>query len=249
MRKIECIIVDDEPLALDLLEKYITKTPFLHLLWRCSNAKEALDISKNTQVDLLFLDIQMPEINGLELSRMINPETKVIFTTAYDEFALEGFKVNALDYLLKPFNYEEFRSSAEKAGNWFTLIDANQRPALKEFIFVKSEYRQLQIRLNDVLYFEGSKDYIKIWLGNSARPIMTLMSLKNMETELPADKFMRIHRSYIISLDRIQAIDRNHVIINNDIRIVIADPYKEKFQRFVNSRAAGYFTDYRHGKT
>ena len=165
-QKITCIIVDDEPMALNLVESYVLKTPFLDLQKKCSSAIEAMEFVKTNPVDLLFLDIQMPDLTGLEFSRMLPKETRVIFTTAFNEYALEGFKVQALDYLLKPFDYAEFLVAANKAHTWFGLIKGNIEKQIseeKEFLFVKSEYKQLRIKLADVLYFEGLKDYIKIW--------------------------------------------------------------------------------------
>jgi DNA-binding LytR/AlgR family response regulator len=163
----------------------------------------------------------------------------VIFTTAFHEYALEGFKVNALDYLLKPFNYEEFLTSANKAKEWFELTSHIAGPGPEPYIFVRSEYKQVKIPLNEVLYFEGCKDYIKIWLVNKSKPVMTLMSLKALEKELPPGSFMRIHRSFIIALNKIQAIDRSHVIINTTVRILVAEQYKNAFQDFINNKSVG----------
>lgn len=233
---ITCIIVDDEPMALNLVASYVEKTPFLELKKKCSSAIEAMEFIKTEPVDLLFLDIQMPDLSGIEFSKMLPQDSRVIFTTAFDQYALEGIKVEALDYLLKPFDYAEFLAAANKASKWFSLIRGNQQshlPEEKEFLFVKSEYKQLRIKLADVLYFEGLKDYIKIWLKDSPKPVLTLMSLKSLEEELPEDKFMRVHRSFIVSLDNIQTIERSQIIIN-DQRITVSDHYKPQFQAFVN---------------
>ncbi|MCX6257947.1 MAG: LytTR family DNA-binding domain-containing protein [Bacteroidia bacterium] len=239
MTKISCIIVDDEPLALNLLERYVRKTPFLEMVYRCSNAIEALEILNKQTIDLIFLDIQMPELSGIEFSRVIGKDAKIIFTTAFDEYAIEGFKVNALDYLLKPFNYEEFLRAANKAREWFQMVYSRQKTQEDNhnYIFVKSEYKQIKIQLNEVLYFEGLKDYIKIWLKDNTRPILTLMSLKSLEKKLPPDKFMRIHRSFIVALDKIQSVERSQIIIKNNVRITIADQYKEKFQDFITGKS------------
>ena len=201
--KITCVIVDDEPMALNLVESYVEKTPFLDLKQKCSSAIEAMEFIKNNPVDLLFLDIQMPDLTGIEFSKMLPKETRVIFTTAFDHYALEGFKVEAIDYLLKPFDYAEFLAAANKAATWFELVKGKKQSVLseeKEFLFVKSEYKQLRIKLADVLYFEGLKDYIKIWLKDNPKAILTLMSLKSLEEELPETQFMRVHRSFIVSL-------------------------------------------------
>lgn len=239
--KISCIAVDDEPMALNLVESYIEKTPFLELKAKCSNALEAMDFIKTTPVDLLFLDIQMPDLSGIEFSKMLSKNSRVIFTTAFDQYALEGFKVEALDYLLKPFDYAEFLTAANKAQNWFELVKSQKAPHKllseeKEFLFVKSEYKQLRIKLSDVLYFEGLKDYIKIWLKNQPKPILTLMSLKSLEQELPESQFMRVHRSFIVALNNINIIERSQIIINNK-RITVSEHYKPKFLEFINKNS------------
>ncbi|GAA3514351.1 LytTR family DNA-binding domain-containing protein [Aquimarina addita] len=237
--KVSCVIVDDEPMALNLVESYVEKTPFLVLKKKCSSGIEAMTFIKDNPVDLLFLDIQMPDLTGIEFSKMLPKGIRVIFTTAFDQYALEGFKLEALDYLLKPFDYAEFLSAANKAYSWFELVKGKQKNSThqeKEFLFVKSEYKQLRIKLADVLYFEGFKDYIKIWLKNTAKPILTLMSLKSLENELPGTKFMRIHRSFIISLKNIEVIERNQIIINKQ-RITISEQYRPKFLTFINNNS------------
>lgn len=237
--KITCVIVDDEPMALNLVESYVEKTPFLELKKKCSSAIEALEFIKNEPVDLLFLDIQMPDLSGIAFSKMVPKETRIIFTTAFDQYAIEGFKVEALDYLLKPFDYAEFLAASNKARNWFELVKGNQQSNVsdeKDFLFVKSEYKQLRIKLDDVLYFESLKDYIKIWLKDNPKPILTLMSLKSLEEELPNTKFMRVHRSFIVSLKNIEVIERSQIIINKQ-RITVSEQYKTDFLEFVNNNS------------
>ncbi|MDO5971402.1 LytTR family DNA-binding domain-containing protein [Flavivirga aquimarina] len=237
--KITCVIVDDEPMALNLVESYVEKTPFLVLKKKCSSAMEAMEYVKTDPVDLLFLDIQMPDLTGLEFSKMLPKDSRVIFTTAFDQYALEGFKVEALDYLLKPFDYAEFLAASNKAYNWFSLIKEKQTSIIseeKEFLFVKSEYKQLRIKLADVLYFEGLKDYIKIWLKDNPKPILTLMSLKSLQEELPETQFLRVHRSFIVSLKSIEVIERSQIIINNQ-RITVSEQYKPAFLAFVNNNS------------
>ena len=237
--KITCVIVDDEPMALNLVESYVEKTPFLDLKQKCSSAIEAMEFIKNNPVDLLFLDIQMPDLTGIEFSKMLPKETRVIFTTAFDHYALEGFKVEAIDYLLKPFDYAEFLAAANKAATWFELVKGKKQSVLseeKEFLFVKSEYKQLRIKLADVLYFEGLKDYIKIWLKDNPKAILTLMSLKSLEEELPETQFMRVHRSFIVSLKNIDVIERSQIIIN-DQRITVSEQYKPKFLEYINNNS------------
>jgi two-component system, LytTR family, response regulator LytT len=240
MINISCILVDDEPLALDLLERYVIRTPFLDCRHKCSSALEALEILDKQSIDLIFLDIQMPELNGIEFSRIIEKNIKIIFTTAFNKYAIDGFKVNALDFLLKPFNYEEFMKAANKAKEWFELIHLQKLvlPANdNNFIFVKADYKQLKIQLNNVLYFEGLKDYVKIWLGDQAKPVLTILSLKSLAEKLAPSKFMRIHRSFIVALDKIQSVERNQVLMPNNIRITIAEQYKEKFRDFLAGKS------------
>lgn len=240
--KITCIIVDDEPMALNLVESYVEKTPFLQLKQKCSSAIEAMEFIKSEPVDLLFLDIQMPDLTGIEFSKMLPKETRVIFTTAFDQYALEGFKVEALDYLLKPFDYPEFLAAVNKASTWFQLTKGTKSNAPseeKEFLFVKSEYKQLRIKLADVLFFEGLKDYIKIWIKDNPKPILTLMSLKSLEQELPETQFMRVHRSYIVSLKNIETVERSQIVINKK-RITVSEQYKPKFLEFVSRNSLNF---------
>jgi DNA-binding LytR/AlgR family response regulator len=235
-QKITCLIVDDEPMALSLMEDYVNKIPFLDLKGKCSNAFQALEKMHDEKIDVLFLDIQMPELNGIELSRSLSKNTRVVFTTAFDQYALDGFKVEALDYLLKPYNFEEFYLAALKAKEWFDLVtlatDNSENKTIGEYLFIRSDYKQLKILLKDILYIEGLKDYVKIWLVGEDRPILTHSSLKKLEEELPSKLFMRVHRSFIIALDKIEAIERSQAIIKKQY-IPIADQFKQKFQEFV----------------
>lgn len=237
MRKINCLIVDDEPLALGLVEGYVQRTPFLELKGKCLSALEALNILNSEKIDLIFLDIQMPDMSGIDLSKTLSHGTRVIFTTAFKDYAFEGFKVNAIDYLLKPFNYTEFLRAANKAAEYLNMdLSKKNLVYTDNFIFVKSEYKQLKINLEEVYYFEGLKDYIKIWVSSQTKPILTLMSLKTIEQELPEDRFMRVHRSFIIALDKIESVERSQIIINKE-RITIAEQYKPKFQAFVEAKS------------
>ncbi len=240
--KISCVIVDDEPIALNLVESYVEKTPFLTLKKKCSSAIEAMEFMKTEPVDLLFLDIQMPDLTGIEFSKMLSKETRIIFTTAFDQYAIEGFKVEALDYLLKPFDYAEFLAAANKANTWFELVKGKEQNIVseeKEFLFVKSEYKQLRIKLADVLYFEGLKDYIKIWLKDNPKPILTLMSLKSLEEELPITQFMRVHRSFIVSIKNIEVIERSQIVINKQ-RITVSEHYKPNFLEYVKRNSLNF---------
>lgn len=233
---LNCIIVDDEPLALDVIERYVRKISFLNLVKRCQSAAEALPVIENQSVDLVFLDIQMPEITGVQLSRMIRQDVKIVFTTAYADFALEGFKVNAVDYLLKPVSFEELYKAASKALDLHRLQNGIIPEKGEEFFFVRSEYRQVKIEIKDIVLIEGLKDYVKIHLKSTPKPVMTILSLKSLEERLPRDRFMRIHRSYIVALDQIEAIERSQVIIR-DVRITVADQYKDRFNEFVQGKS------------
>lgn len=235
---ITCLIVDDEPVARDILENYVSRTPFLDLKGKCGGVTEALKHLDGKTIDLLFLDIQMPGINGVDFSRTLSGNIKVIFTTAFEQYALEGFKVNAMAYLLKPFSYPEFLEATMRAKEWFDLKAGpgkmGSNPA-DDGLFVKSEYKLVNIKYRDILYVEGMKDYAKFFLAGESKPVYTLMSLKSLEDRLPAGQFMRVHRSYIVNLDRINAVERSEIIFG-DISIPVAENYKAVFQNFLKSR-------------
>lgn len=239
MRKIRCLVVDDEPLALGLIEDYVLKTPFLELVNKFSSAFQAIEALQSEKIDLIFLDIQMPGLTGIEFSKLLQNGPKVIFITAYSQYALEGFKVDALDYLVKPINYQEFLKASNKALTWFNLTEQNTEPKFEPSsntsIFVKSEYKLLKVEFDNILYIEGLKDYVKIYLKDQTKPILSLMSLKTLEEKLPSDQFMRIHRSYIVNLQQIARIERNRIVFGS-VYIPIADSYKEPFQEFLNKK-------------
>ena len=233
---ITCIIVDDEPMALQLLESYVLRTPYLQLEGKFSNGIEVLQfLHEKKQIDIIFMDIQMPEIDGLELSKKIPIQTKIIFTTAFDQYAIEGYKVNATGYLLKPFNYIEFLEATEKAKQ-LLLPTKNKEVEIPDYIFVKSEYKQIQIFLNDIIYIESMKDYAKIFLTSQSSPIVTLLSLKKLNEELPKENFMRVHRSFIVSLEKIEIVEKNQIVFGKQ-RITVAEPYREQFENFINARS------------
>ena len=194
--KLSCAIIDDEPLAVELMESYVRKTPFLELQGSFGSGVAAFGMLCDRPVDLLFCDIQMPGLNGVEFSRMLPADTRVIFTTAFSRYAVEGFRVNAVDYLLKPISYADFLAAAQKALEWFELKRHAGAPAddLRS-IFVKTEYRLRQIELERILYIEGLKDYVKIHVEDEPHPVLSLMSLKSLEEQLPADRFIRVHRA------------------------------------------------------
>ena len=241
--KLKCAIVDDEPLALGLLESYAKKTPLLELCGCYSSAIEAMKHLQETPVDLLFLDIQMPDLNGLEYSRMVDEQTRIVFTTAFDQYAIDGYRVNALDYLLKPISYADFMQAVNKAVQWFELkqkaAEAPQKTAdsvtnlAGEYIYVKSDYKLVQIELDKILYIEGLKDYIKIHTEDEPRPILSLISMRAMEEKLPADRFIRVHRSFIVQKQKIKVIDKGRIVFGKEY-IPISDSYKQELQNYVN---------------
>jgi two-component system response regulator LytT len=247
---LNCIAVDDEPLALGLVSSFIEQTPFLKLIGRFSSAVEALKAIHAQKIDVVFLDIQMPDLNGIELARVLDNsksnKPRIIFTTAYNQFALEGYRVDALDYLLKPFNYEEFLHAANKALAYGELVEKSNAPAVApvaaivaeeriedEYLFLKVEYQLVRIALNDILYIEGLKDYVKVWLKSVEKPILSLTSLKSLEEKLPSKRFMRVHRSFIVSLDKINSITRNALQIGK-VNITVGDQYKDAFSQFLS---------------
>ena len=240
MKKITCLIADDEPMALNLIESYVLKTPFLELKAKCNSAIEAMQVLEDQKdIDLFFLDIQMPDLTGLEFSKLLPQNSRVIFTTAFDQYAIDVYKVNALDYLLKPFDYNEFLNASTKARNYFESqqsVSVSKPEKKQEFFFVKSEYKQIKINFSEILYIEGLKDYVKIYLKDNPKPILTLMSLKKLEEELPSENFMRIHRSFIIGLDKIETIERNHIVIGKE-QIAIAPNYKDSLMEYIGGKS------------
>lgn len=236
---IKCIAIDDEPLALELVAKFIKQTSFLDLCASFDNAIEALGYVNTNEIDLIFLDIQMPDLSGMEFARILDGKKgdhkpRIIFTTAYNQFAIEGYKVDALDYLLKPFSYEDFLKSSTKAYQYFEEKNTKpQTPSHVDYIFLKVEYQLVKIMLKEITYVEAYKDYVKVYLIDKPNPILSLTSLKSMEEMLPSEKFMRIHRSFIISLDHIDSIARNAVNIGNTT-ITVSENYKDNFQQFLN---------------
>lgn len=232
-----CAIIDDEPLAISLLESYVNKTPFLQLVGKFNSALNALSELSSQPVDLLFLDIQMPELNGLEFSRILKTDTRIIFTTAFEQYALDSYKVNALDYLLKPISYPDFLKAANKALQWYELVKGNKgNENNTESIFIKTEYKLVQVELRKILYIEGLKDYVKIFIEDEPHPILSLMSIKSLEELLPSNRFIRVHRSFIVQPEKIKVIERNRIVFGKEY-IPISDNYKQKFMEFLSQRS------------
>lgn len=232
---IKCIAIDDEPLALNQIVKYIEKTPFLETVASFDNPFPAIEYLEQNHVDLMFVDINMPDLNGLDFVKSLTNPPKIIFTTAHSEYALEGFKVDAIDYLLKPISYSQFLKSANKAKTWFELQNQDA-PKLKtddEFLLIKSEHKIVRINLTEIKYIEGMREYVRIHLVGQ-KPVMSLLSMKKVEESLPANRFMRVHRSYIVNLSRITTIERLRIIFDDKVYIPVGDQYKEKFQEFLD---------------
>ncbi|MDO4461033.1 MAG: LytTR family DNA-binding domain-containing protein [Bacteroidia bacterium] len=252
---IQTLVVDDEPLAQNLVAQYVQQTPFLELCGRCSNAKEAYERISEGDVDLVFLDVQMPGMSGLTLMKSMPDDPalrpKVIFTTAFSEYAIEGFKLDAVDYLLKPFDFDEFLKAAVKAQRQIELeqqayTNTNNTSFTSEastddsYFFVKSEYKLVRIDIPKIVYIEGLKDYIKIYLEDEAKPVLTLQSLKAVERRLSSTEFVRIHRSFIVNINHVRGVDRAGVIISantgNNSTLPIGDGYRASFMAMIESR-------------
>lgn len=231
---LNCAIIDDEPLAAGLLESYVEKTPELNLTGAYNSAVAAMKELRDNPADVLFLDIQMPELSGLEFANLLPKETKIIFTTAFDRYAVEGYKVNAVDYLLKPISYDKFLLSVNKVIELFNVANKQKVLSRDRFIYVKSEYKLIQIKFDDVLYVEGLKDYIKIYLAGSRKPVMSLMNMKKLEDLLPSPQFMRVHRSFIVNMSKADMIDRGRIVIEGSL-VPVSDSYKEQFQDYLDS--------------
>jgi DNA-binding LytR/AlgR family response regulator len=237
----KCIAIDDEPLALNIIKEYAGRIDYIDLVACCTNPLEAIKILNKEDIDLIFLDIQMPNISGLELIKSIGKSPMFVFTTAYSNYALEGYELNAVDYLLKPFAFDRFFKATNKAYELSMLRKnkinpVNQQLDLHEtekYLMIKVEYSTVRLNLNEILYIEGLKDYVKIYTGK--KPILTKSTMKNMEEKLPSDSFIRVHKSFIVSVAKIDSIENNRILYG-DKRIPIGNQYKLEFNRFLESR-------------
>ena len=251
---IKCLAVDDEPLALKQLVAYIEKIPFLELAGQASNAVEAHRILQEEMVDAMFCDINMPDLNGMDFVKSLASPPLVVFTTAYADYAVEGFRVNAVDYLLKPFGLDEFKRAAERVRErslpptpsqgggglpGSPSQGGGQGEARGSSLYVKSDYRVLRITISQIRYVEAMSEYLRIYLDGEAKPVITLLSMKKMEERLPKDTFMRIHRSYIVNLTKVVEVNKNRVILDADTYLPIGDMYREAFQRYLDERFLG----------
>ena len=239
---IRVLAIDDEPLALQQIVAYIKKVPFLELAAQCQSALEARKFLENDTVDAIFCDINMPDLNGMDFVKSLTVPPLVVFTTAYSEYAVEGFRVNAVDYLLKPFGLQDFQRAANRLRD---RLDAATPDGARvvggsaaDVLFLKTDYRIVKVNISDIRYIEGMSEYLKVWLDTDAKPIITLLSMKKMEERLPAN-FMRIHRSYIINLNKIEEVNKNRVILDKDTYLPIGDLYKEAFQSYLDTKFLG----------
>ncbi|MCQ2134846.1 MAG: LytTR family DNA-binding domain-containing protein [Bacteroidales bacterium] len=241
MRNLRCMIVDDEPLAVKMIETFVTRTPGIELIESFTDPVMALSKIRDAAPDLVFLDIQMPDLNGLDLSRMIPKETRIIFTTAFAQYALEGFEVNALDYLLKPIRYQKFLEAVEKAQQWFSLKEAASAATNEkednDSIYVKTDKVLQKVMIADILYVVGMKDYVTIYTASSKTPLVTHITMKGIEDMLPSSAFMRVHRSYIVALDKIDSIQPGMEILIGRTIIPVSDSYKDAFNEYLRKKA------------
>ena len=247
---IRVLAIDDEPLALQQIVAYIKKVPFLELAAQCQSALEARKFLENDTVDAIFCDINMPDLNGMDFVKSLTVPPLVVFTTAYSEYAVEGFRVNAVDYLLKPFGLQDFQRAANRLKERLELptataqvsagqvVGSSDAPMSSDVLFLKTDYRIVKVNISDIRYIEGMSEYLKVWLDTDVKPIITLLSMKKMEERLPAN-FMRIHRSYIINLNKIEEVNKNRVILDKDTYLPIGDLYKEAFQRYLDTKFLG----------
>jgi DNA-binding LytR/AlgR family response regulator len=235
---IRVLAIDDEPLALQQLAAYIRKIPFLELVSECQSAVEAKEILNNERIDAVFCDINMPDLNGMDFVKSLSTPPLVVFTTAYSEYAVEGFKVDAVDYLLKPFGLDDFQRAANRLKERLNLREPVPMSSEDDSIFVKTDYRVVKLAISDIRYIEGMSEYLKIHLESQPKPVVTLLSMKKMEEYLPLH-FMRIHRSYIINLKKIQEVNKNRVIMDSDTYLPIGDNYKDAFNDYLNQKFLG----------
>ena len=233
---IRVIAIDDEPLALQQLVTYINKVPFLELAAQCQSALEARRFLEHDTADAIFCDINMPDLNGMDFVKSLTAPPLVVFTTAYSEYAVEGFRVNAVDYLLKPFGLQDFMRAANRLRD--RLAPQPQDTPDDDTLFLKTDYRMVKVAISAIRYVEGMSEYLKVWLDGEPKPIITLLSMKKLEERLP-DCFMRIHRSYIVNLTKIQEVNKNRIILDADTSLPIGDLYKEAFQAYLDSKFLG----------
>ena len=242
---IKCIAVDDEPLALQKLVTYIKKVPYLDLVAQCPSAIEAQKVVEQQEVEAIFLDVNMPDLNGIDFAKSVNQDHSkgpvMVFTTAYSEYAIEGYKANAVGYLLKPYSFDEFEAAAQKVRDICEIrqqAESNVSTRIDDdgIIYVKSDYKIVRINIEQISYIEAMSEYLRISCEGKEKPVIVLLSMKKIEEHLPSGKFMRIHRSFIINLDKINEVKKNHVILDGDVSLPIGDNYKDAFMDYLNKK-------------
>ncbi len=229
MIRLRCVAIDDEPLALNVIAEYIERNPYLELVEKFTNSIKALEYLTANSIDLLFVDIQMPDMTGLQLLSKLEDKPMVVFTTAYDNYAVEGFRLDAVDYLLKPIDYPDFERSVNKALRW---VVSEKVEATRDFLYLKSGHKIVRINFSDIIYVQGMSEYIQIYTTTS-KPTISLLSLKLLESKLPSENFMRVHKSYIVNLDRVMTIERNEIFYDDGKVIPISLQYREQFNEFI----------------
>jgi len=236
---IRCIAIDDEPLALKQLETYIGKTEYLELVAGCSSASEARKILDSESVDVIFTDINMPDVTGMEFIKSLAFPPMVVFTTAYSEYALDGFKVNAVDYLLKPFGLGDFQKAALKVKKQYDLEHSSNEVSVADkdnSIFFKTDYKIVRVKVDDIICVEGMSEYLKIHTDSGKEPVIVLLSMKKLEDSLPSDKFLRVHKSYMINLTKISQVSKGRILMEDETSVPVGDSYKDAFNQYINSK-------------
>lgn len=234
---LNCAIIDDEPLAVELLESYVKKTPYLNLIGSYTNTVNAIKDLRDNRIDVIYLDIQMPNLSGMEFAKILPSTTKVIFTTAFPQYAIEGYKVNAIDYLLKPISYDEFVRSTEKAVDWFSHSNKQESYLGDRTIYVKTDYKLQRLNLDDILYVENYKDYVHFHMKDGER-VSTKISMRRLEEFLPCPEFMRVHRSFVVRMPEVRIIERGNIVFD-DLYVPITDKYVDEVQRYLDQRTLG----------
>ena len=242
---IKCIIVDDEPLAVAQLEKYVERVPFLANVGSCSSAAEAMELLSAGDVDVMFVDINMPDIDGVQFVRSLVHPPMVVFTTAYSEYAIDGFRLDAVDYLLKPIAFDDFLKASNKLNRVYSMNNSAQ-PAVeqgeevcRDCLYVKSDYRMLRVPVDSIIYVESMSEYVRIFVEGNAKPIVSLMSMKKIEEALPKNSFMRVHRSYLVNLDKIKEVAKMRIVYEGNVYVPIGDMYKENFFEYIDTKFVG----------
>ena len=238
MNMIRCIAIDDEPLALQQLESYISKIDFLEPIAACSSAMEAAKVLSDQPADVIFCDINMPDLDGMSFVKSLASQPMVVFTTAYSEYAVEGFKVNAVDYLLKPFGFNEFENAALKVKRLYDLENKSEVSILDydDSVYIKTDYKTVRVDISKIIYIEGMSEYLKIILDGQKDPVIALLSIKKLDGRLPGNRFMRVHKSYIINLSKISQVSKGHVLMQDGTSIPIGESYKESLLSYINSK-------------